>query len=114
MAQRKIKSFAAPIEGEELTEIEPIEFDLAGEHFKAYGEVPGAVLLDFVSNSSGESPAETAKAINEYLKHSMDAENYKRFTTLTHDPNKKIKIETLSEIVGHLIEERSSRPTEAS
>lgn len=114
MTQRKIKSFAEPVEGEELTETEPIEFDLAGEHFSAYGEVPGAVLLDFVSNSSGEAPAETAKAIMSYLKHSMDEENYKRFNALTHDPKKKIKIETLSEIVGHLIEERSSRPTEAS
>lgn len=114
MAQRKIKSFATPIEGESLEEVEPIEFDLAGEHFQAYGEVPGAVLLDFISNSSGEVPAETAKAIMNYLKSSLDAENYKKFQVVTRDPQKKIKIETLSEIVGYLIEERSARPTEAS
>lgn len=114
MAQRKIKSFAEPVEGESLEAVDPIEFKLAGETFFAYGEVPGAVLLDFISNSGGDVPAETAKAIMNYLKYSMDAENYKKFQAITHDPNKKIKIETLSEIVGHLIEERGSRPTEAS
>lgn len=114
MAQRKIKSFAEPVEGEDVEAAEPIEFKLGGETFFAYGEVPGAVLLDFVESSKGDDPSETAKAINSYLKNSMDEENYKKFHTVTHDPKKKIKIETLSEVVGHLISERTSRPTEAS
>ncbi len=114
MATRKVKSFATPVEGDDTQVAEPIVFELAGKQLEAYGEVSGAVLLDFISNSGGDVPAETAKAIMSYLKDSMDAENYKQFQAITRDPKKIIKIETLSEIVGYLIEERSSRPTEAS
>lgn len=113
MASRKIKSFAAPSTKEEAP-VEPIVFELAGTEISAYGEVSGAVLLDFIANSSGENSGDTAKAILAYLKDSMDAENFTKFDAIIRDPKKLIKIETLSEIVAHLVEERASRPTEAS
>jgi hypothetical protein len=112
MAARKIKSFVS--ETEEAP-VEPIEFELVkGETFEAYGEVSGAVTLEFIAATSGEDSAQTAKGLLAYLKASMDEDNYKRFNTIIHSPNHRIKIETLSEIVAHLIEERSSRPTVAS
>jgi hypothetical protein len=114
LATRKLKSFGTPKEGESLEAIEPIAFELAGEEFEAYGEVSGAVLLDFVSHYGSDNGSDTAKAILDYLKDSMDAENYKRFQAIIRDPKKLIKLETLSEIVGYLMEERSSRPSKAS
>jgi hypothetical protein len=106
---RKIKSFAL-----NTVEVAPIEFELGDETFSAYGDVPGAVLLDFVAKSGGETSADTATAILGYLKASMDEENWARFDKLIHDPKANVSATILSEIVGHLIEERGSRPTEAS
>ena len=113
MASRKIKSFAAPSASEEVLP-DPIPFELAGVELEAYGEVSGAVLLDFIANSGGDSSADTAKAILSYLKDSMDEENSTKFNDIIRDPKKRIKIETLSEIVAYLVEERASRPTAAS
>ncbi len=117
MATRKIKSFttSASKDNKVKESVDPIVFELEGEEFEAYGQVPGAVLLEFISRSDEENSADTAKAILYYLKESMDAVNYKRFNKLIHDPKVLIEIETLSSIVGHLISERSgARPTEAS
>lgn len=112
MAARKIKSF---ITTTEEAPAEPIEFELIeGETFEAYGEVSGAVTLNFIAATSGENSAETAKGILDYLKASMDEENFKRFNAIINSPKHKIKIETLSDIVAYLIEERASRPTVAS
>lgn len=106
---RKIKSFQL-----DTVEVEPIEFELGEEKFSAYGDIPGAVLLDFIRKSGGDSNADTANAILDYLKSSMDEENWARFDKLVRDPKLNIPASTLSEIVGHLIEERASRPTKAS
>lgn len=116
MANRNVKSFGVkPKDAKPLKPVEPIGFKIGEEEFEAYGQVPGAVLLEFISRSDPENSSETAKAILYYLKESMNAENYKRFDKIIHDPEILIDIETLSEIVGHLISERSaSRPTEAS
>jgi hypothetical protein len=112
MAARKIKSFVSETEE---TPVEPIEFELVkGETFEAYGEVSGAVTLEFIAATSGETSGETAKGLLAYLKASMDEENYKRFDTIIKSPDHKISIEKLSNIVAFLIEERASRPTEAS
>lgn len=113
-ASRKIKSFAAPVPESEAKVVEPIEFELAGETIEALGEVPGAVLLDFIANSGSDNSAETAAAIQTYLKDSFDEENGQKFQKISRDPKNKVKIEHLSEIVAHLVEERASRPTEAS
>lgn len=108
-ARRTVKSFTS---AKEKTEIEPIPFELEGENFEAYGQVPGAVLLDFIAASSGEDSSGTAGAILDYLKSSMDKENFKRFDKLVRDPEKLIELSVLADIVSHLIEERTSRPTE--
>lgn len=109
---RKIKSFVST---EETKEVEPIEFELIkGQVFEAYGEVSGAVTLEFIAATSSEDTSQVARGILDYLEASMDADNWKRFDKIITSPEHRIKIETLSEIVSFLIEERSSRPTEAS
>lgn len=107
-ARRTVKSFTS---SKEKVVVEPIEFELEGETFEAYGQVPGAVLLEFIAASAEESTG-TAGAILAYLKSSMDKENYKRFDKLIHDPDKTIQLQVLADIVSYLVEERSSRPTE--
>jgi hypothetical protein len=108
-ARRTVKSFTS---SKEKAVVAPIEFELEGETFEAYGQVPGAVLLEFIAASAGEDSNGTAGAILAYLKSSMNKENHKRFDTLIHDPEKAIELQVLADIVAHLVEERSSRPTE--
>ena len=108
MAPRKIKSFTSA----KKEVAEPIPFELEGESFEAYGQVPGAVLLDFIAASQQEESSGTAGAILGYLKASLDKENFKRFDKLVRDPEKAIELQVLADIVGYLIEERSSRPTQ--
>ena len=108
-ARRTVKSFTS---SKEKAVVEPIEFELEGETFEAYGQVPGAVLLEFIAASSQEESTGTAGAILAYLKSSMNKENYKRFDKLIHDPEKTIQLQVLADIVSYLVEERSSRPTE--
>lgn len=109
MAPRKLKSFQF-----DTAETEPIEFELGGETFTAYGETPGAVLLDFAARSGGDSIQDTATAILGYLKSSMDSENWERFDKLIRDPAKNVPTSVLSDVVSFLIEERTSRPSKAS
>lgn len=108
MAARKAKSFTS---SKEKVVVEPITFELEGEDFEAYGQVPGAVLLDFIAASSQEDSNGTAGAIIGYLKSSMNRENFKRFDKLTRDPEIIIELQVLADIVAYLIEERTDRPT---
>lgn len=107
--RRTVKSFTS---SKEKTPVEPIIFELEGQEFEAYGQVPGAVLLDFVTAATKDDQSGSAGAIMGYLKASMNAENFKRFDKLTRDPEVLIELTTLSDIVSFLIEERTSRPTE--
>lgn len=111
MAVRKIKSFTSSTKKKD---VEPIPFELEGENFEAYGEVSGAVLLEFIAATDGDSTGKSASSILEYLENSMDADNYTRFYKIIHNPDVLVDIETLASIVSYLIEERTSRPTEAS
>lgn len=109
-ARRTVKSFTSTKEDKQ--KIEPITFELEGETFEAFGQVPGAVLLDFIALSSQEDSSGTAEAIQGYLKSSMDKANYRRFDKLTRDPEVLVELSTLADIVSYLIEERTAdRPT---
>lgn len=111
MAQRKTKSFTSLVKKNE--DVQPIKFELLEEEFTAYPEVPGAVLLEFIA-SADDNSSSTAKGLLNYLKASMEDEEYKRFDKLIKDPKNIIDISVISEIVSYLIEEQSTRPTEAS
>lgn len=106
----KVKSFTS---SKEKKAVEPIVFELEGETFEAYGQVPGTVLLEFIDASSREDSAGTAGAILGYLKSSMDAKTFRRFDKLTRDPEVLIELSTLADIVSYLIEQRAAdRPTQ--
>lgn len=93
----------------------PVEFDLLDETFTAVPKIPGITLLEFIASGEGEdSGGAVAKGILDYLRSSMKKEEYKRFHDFVSDPENEIEIDTLSEIVSYLIEQQSSRPTEAS
>ena len=109
MAARTVKSFTSSTDKKK---VDTISFELEGEQFEAYGQVPGAVLLDFIAASSVEDGTGTAGAIIGYLKASMDKATYRRFDKLTRDPELLIELTTLADIVGYLIEQRTDRPTQ--
>lgn len=111
MANRKqVKSFTSP-EPTEVGNNDPIEIDVNGHVFEAYGDVPGIVTLDFIENSGSEDNSEQAKSIKSYLQSSFDPEVYKELDAVLRDPKKVVPMSVLSAIVIHLIEERGSRPT---
>jgi hypothetical protein len=91
----------------------PISFELEGEEFKAYGSIPGAVLLDFIG-AGEENSSSTARGISDYLSVAMPKDEYARFDEFIRDPENNVELEVLSEIVSFLIEEQTSRPTTAS
>lgn len=108
MAEKKIRSFS-----KNKAKAPRIKFEVLEETFEAYGSIPGAVLLDFIGSSDDNSSA-TARGIGDYLKSALPADEYERFNAFTRDPENNIELEDLSEIVSYLIEEQTSRPTEAS
>lgn len=111
MSVRKIKSFSPK---KKAVALEPIVFEIGEEKFEAYPKISGITLLEFIGSGDGESGSSTAKGILDYLKASMKKPEYARFHAYVSDPENEIEIETLSEIVSFLIEEQSSRPTDAS
>lgn len=94
----------------------PITFDILDEEFEARPALPGAVILDFIASSGGgdEGGGEVAKKLLGFFERALTPESHERFAVLINDPDKAVDLETLSEIVGWLIEEYTSRPTRAS
>lgn len=95
-------------------EVEPLEFVLHGETFNCRPLLQGAVILDFLSAGNDETGSGTAAQILGIFPSALYPEDYVRFTALIRDPDRIVDLETLSEIVGYLIEEYTSRPTKAS
>lgn len=94
------------------TPTEEISFKLHGEEFSCRPAMQGKVLLDLVAKSSNqENPGEAAEMIGSFFKIVLLPESYERFDALVTDPDRIVPIETLSEIVGWLVEQYSDRPT---
>lgn len=114
MSARKMKSFS---NSNKKKKGEPIPFEIEGsartEQFVANPSVPGAVLLELIGSSESDG-AESAKSITTYLKSSMSKAEFKKFDNFIKDPENEVELDTLVEVVSYLIEEQSSRPTEAS
>ena len=113
---RKVKSFQLEaVEVEEGNEPEPILFEVGDTEVEAYGSIPGSVLLDFLAYTGPDATGqETAKAVLDYLKASMDADNWRKFSAATKNRKNKLPDDFYMQVIAYLIEERSSRPTEAS
>ena len=105
---------SAPEEGTEPTEVAPLGFTLAGEDFEVFPEAPGIVLLEFIENQTSGTSGGTAKALLGLLRSVMVPEEWDRLNKVLHDPKNRIDIKTISEVVGYITEQYTSRPTSAS
>lgn len=113
MAENKRhRSFSTkPKDGEKP--IEPPTFDLNDQTFTGRPRLPGAVILGFISSADEEGGA-VAKQLLGFFDSALEPESLERFTKVINDPDEVVELETLSEIVGWLIEQYTSRPTAAS
>ncbi len=109
-ARPRHKSFGSP----RNEELEPITFDLYEEEFTARPEIQGVELLRFSHNVSSDDQEAVTGALLDFFKTVLYDESYERLEELWHDPDRIVPIETLSDIVAFLVEEYTSRPTEAS
>ena len=91
---------------------EPLSFMIHDETFECYPALPGKVLLDFVSQSSADSPGGLADVIVHFFGKAMKPERYERFMSLIEDPDRVVSMETLGELTSWLVSEYSERPTQ--
>lgn len=113
MAENKRhRSFSSkPKDGEKT--VEPPTFDLNGQEFTGRPRLPGAVVLNFIASADDEGGA-VAKQLLGFFDAALVPESLDRFKAVINDPDEVVELETLSEIVGWLIEQYTSRPTVAS
>ena len=112
MTKRQPKQFgttkAQPVEESE------IGFVLGEQSYVCKPQVQGAVILDFIS-AADDSNVGAASRIMPFFKKVLTESEYKRFDAQVNGDDEIIEMETLSEIVGYLIEEYTTgRPTQAS
>jgi hypothetical protein len=93
---------------------EPISFKLWGEDFHCVPVIQGKLLLEIVSDSTSDDPAKSALVMDKFFTAVLKPESKKKFDELLSDQEKITTLETLSEIVGWLMEEYSDRPKEQS
>lgn len=103
----RFKDFGA---GKEQKEREPVSFKLHDEEFNCVTNIQGKVLLDIIAKSTSEDPSESARVMTEFFENILTDESFKRFDKLVHAKDKFVHVETLSEIVGWLMEQYSDRP----
>jgi hypothetical protein len=89
---------------------EPVVFKLHGEEFKCLPELQGKTFLDMVSNSASEDPAVSSAVTMGFFEAVLFEESLERFNALISDKEKIVSLETLTDIVGWLIEEYTERP----
>lgn len=100
---------AAPVSSDEAP-----SFDLFDETFYGRPAIQGAAILEFVSAADDTNGGSAAKQILAFYKKALTEESHTRFVALIEDPDRVVDLETLTEIVGWLVEEYTSRPTQAS
>lgn len=113
---KRTRSFSTPATDPEAPKVEvaPLGFDLAGESFEVLPEAPGIILLEFIEATTSDEKGANAAALTKFLRSIMTTEEWDRLDGVLHNPDNMIDIKTISEIVGFIIEEYTSRPSEAS
>lgn len=101
----------------------PVTFDIFGYNeeedkeytatFTARPSVPGMAVLEFAAAGAGENSGSVA-AVYGFFQKALVEEEYARFMEFVEDPNYDVDLDTLVEIIGFLVEEYASRPTQAS
>jgi hypothetical protein len=110
-ARARQKDFGSPVV---VDEMEPVGFDLYGQHFECRKQINGIALLRFVREANAEDGARSTQALLDIFERVMPKDEYSRFIELCEDPETIVPIETLSEIIGFLIEVYTERPTAQS
>lgn len=98
MARKSFKT-AAPRSDE--------EFDINGEVFHFSPNIPGAVLVDFLSEADEDNPAAMAGVVNNLLEAAIIADDIDRFNTFIRDPKNNVDLELLAELCGFIAEQSS-------
>jgi hypothetical protein len=89
---------------------EPVKFKIHDEEFSCRPAVQGKVLLELVSKTSEDNPAEMAKIISEFFSKALLPDSLEKFNKLLEDEEKIVSVETLGEISSWLMEQYSDRP----
>lgn len=102
----------------------PVTFDLLGYNeetdkeytatFTARPSVPGMTVLSFAAAGAGENSSGSIAAVYGFFEKALEEEEYDRFVKFVEDPAYDVDLDTLVEIIGFLVEEYASRPTQAS
>jgi hypothetical protein len=93
---------------------EPLSFKIHGEDFKCVPNIQGKTLMNLVASTEDmeTNPSKGMQAINGFFDAVLEDESLERFNLLLVDKKKIVSVETLSEIVGWLMEQYTNRPEE--
>jgi hypothetical protein len=108
------KNFSASGENtEEGKKTEAPIIELGGEKFTAKPFVQGIVLMDFLEASDGGGVSSVV-AFKNFLKEATSEEEYTRLEKHLRTAEVEIGVQDISEAVGKLVQDFTSRPTKAS
>lgn len=93
---------------------EPVPFRFHGEVFKAHGDGPGMVILEFARAAAANDGMASANAMLDFLQACMPPDEYGRFHAICNDPNIVTPVEHLAIVVRGLIAKYDQRPTRPS
>lgn len=96
--------------GNTAEEALPLSFKLYDEEFHCVPRMQGKVMLSIVESASSDDPAASARTISTFFKKVLTDESFARFDALLEDKDRVVSVETLSEIVGWVLETYSNRP----
>lgn len=96
----------------DTTAYEPVTFRLDGKDFTCYPVIPGAALLEFVSDADSGEGGRASESIIKFFKAAMPEDEFERFSALIKRPDRVTPIDVLAEISTWLVEVYSDRPTE--
>ncbi len=91
----------------------PPTFSIAGQDFTCLAEPPAGVLTDLIAAAEGTVSAQ-ASSTTGFIEGVLPDADAARFNALIHAKDTVIPIELLSEILGWLVEQYTSRPTTPS
>lgn len=91
----------------------PVTFDIDDETFTCHPFAPGSAILEFVGATEDGGGAVAAQILP-FFERVMPEGEYARFREYIDSPAREVDIELLSDIVGYLAEEYTTRPTQPS
>lgn len=100
------------------TEIQTLEIENEDNgvvtEFAMSPAIPGAVLLDYLSQADTEQPGKMAELVTNLLDQAIAAEDLDRWHAYIREPSNNINLNTLSEIAGWASEVLSGNPQPVS